>query len=335
MSEGAAAPAAPAAGQEQGGTPQGGAAPQAPAGGAPQSGAFLGGGGGEPAGAAGAGGENPTVSIFGPDVVENGSFKEGWAESLQSRGLERLANKGMLAKTPDQFLKGLDDALGLVGKKQLAGYPTPEWEDADVAAFRRAAGVPEIVEGYKLKPDDLPEGVEFSDEQAQAYAGIFHKHHAPEALAKELTAHYLQESAKQAQQGAEAFEGRVGELAGESAKRFQQEWGADYETRLEQNQAFVRMKFGEEGLRDPIVRAALSHPLIVEMIDTARRELRGSQGTGLPGAGAETGPNSMSPGQQAEDIMRRNPNWRRDPGLHKQVSDLFKLQANQDKRRGR
>lgn len=292
---------------------------------------FLGG----EAAAAGADGAGAGVpSIFSGDVIEGGSFKEGWADQLREAGLERLANKGMLAKTPEQFLKTLDDNLGLVGKKQVAGYPGPEWSDADVAEFHRSAGVPDNAEAYQLMPEKMPEGVKYSDDELRGYAEIMHRGHVPEAVAKELAAFHVQREAEAVAASAAAFDERVNELAQASDKQYREEWGDGFESRLEANRAYVEMVFTPEERADPIVKAALSHPKIVAALDAQRLELRGTDGTGLPGAGHEAG-NSVGPREQAREIMKKDPNWRRDTDKARKVLELYALDARQKARKGR
>lgn len=317
----AAAPAAEPAAQEA--TPAAEATPATPAA-TPPAGGFL--GGDAPPSEAPA-----KVNLFSGDVMEGDNFKEGWAENLSKSGYERLANKGKLASTPEAFLKSLDDTLGLVGKKQVAGYPNETWGDAELASFRQAAGVPDLPEGYNLKPDGLPDGIGFDEAEAKSYAEILHRHHVPEAAAKEMAKHHLAKMAEQQAQSQQAFDQQISTLQEQSAERFAKEWGDSYESRLEANKTYIATKFSSDELADPVVRAALSHPKIVEAIDSARRALREGP---LPGVGTEAQSHSMSPRQQATDLMAKNPGWRNDTALAKRIQELYSLDAQQAKRRG-
>lgn len=324
MSEAATAPTAAAEG-----TAAPAAAPAAATPAAPASGGFLG-------GQAPAGQQAPAASgefnLFSDAVVEGGNFKEGWAESLQKQGLERLANKGKLTKSPQEFLQSLDNALGLVGKREVAGYPNETWSDSDLAQFRKAAGVPDLPENYNLKPEGLPEGMGFDAEEAKSYADILHRHHVPEGAAKELAKFHLERQADSAAKGMAEFEAKVSGLVEQSEAQFRKEWGEGFEQRLEANKAFIQTRFTPEELADPGVKLALSHPKIVEALDAARRALRDGP---LPGQGAEVSGHSMSPRQQAQDLMAKNPNYRNDPALTKRIGELYALDAAQQKRRGK
>lgn len=296
--------------------------PAAPA--APSSG-FL---GGAPL-ASGAPAAAPPAHFFGEHVQKDGQFQEGWTQGLQTAGFERLANKAALAKDEGSLLRSLDEALGMVGKKAGIAYPKAGASDVEVAAFRADAGVPMTAAEYGLRPEKLPDGVEWDDASMQGYAEIFHQGHVPKDVAQALVAKHLEQVAAQGQQATQQFSQKISGYAEKSEQTFKTEWGVDYEQRLESNRAFVASRFQEADLSDPVLQAALSHPGIVRMIDEARRGLREAP---LPGVGAEMGGGSHSPRQQAVAIQQANPNWEKDPSMHKRVMDLYSLDAAQTKR---
>lgn len=320
-------------------------APAAPAAPAAAPVGFMGGGGQAPAAApAAAGAPTPPApaappaaaptNYFGEHVQENGVFKEGWTESLRAAGLERLATKAAFAKDESTLLKMMDETIGFVGKKAPTGpiYPVAGATDADISAFRKAVGVPDTADAYNLKPEKLPDGVEWNDADLKPYAEIFHKHHVPEAAARELIARHVEAVGAQAQAGMEALQGKINQFVQASEQTFQKEWGEAYDNRLESNRAFVSSRFDAAELSDPTLAAALSHPKIVRLVDEARRAMREAP---LPGVGHEQGSGSMSPGQQGRAIMAANPNWRSDPELVKQVNNFYALEAAQRQRASR
>jgi hypothetical protein len=273
----------------------------------------------------------PVSHFFGDHVAKEGVFNEGWAENLRTAGFERLANKAMLAKDESTLFKMLDDTIGFVGKKATGPtYPGPESTPEEIGAYRKAAGIPADPTGYTLKPAKLPEGMNWSDEDASAYAHVFHEHNIPQAAAQALVDAHLQTIARMSEEGQTKLNEQIGKFAQESEQTFQKEWGEQYGSRLEANRAFVQSRLSPEELADPVLKAALSHPAVVRMVDDARRGLREAP---LPGVGAEAGTGSMSPRQQAFEIMRANPKWEKDPTLAKRVNDLYALEAAQQKRR--
>ena len=286
-------------------------------------------GGGTPAPAAGTSPGTPT-RFFGEHIQKDGAFTEGWTESLRTAGFERLATKAALAKDETTLFKVLDDTLGFVGKKTGIAYPKPGATDEDISLYRKDAGVPDSPDAYELKPATLPPGLEWSDETAKGYAEILHRHHVPQAAAKELLGLHMESAAAQAGTAQSQFNTRVLSFIQASEQTYKAEWGKDYETRLEANRAYVQSRFDATELSDPLLQAALSHPKLVRLIDEARRNLREAP---LPGVGAEAASGSMSPRQQGEAIMRANPQWQRDPALAARVQELYALEANQQKRR--
>lgn len=102
---------------------------------------------------------------------------------------------------------GLEQLLGQ--KANAVRIPTEQSTPEEVAAYRKALGVPEKVEDYQIKPEQLPEGVEWNDDLAKPFAEIAHKHNIPPKAMSELVA-------KQAEIEAQ----RTGALAGQiEAKR--------------------------------------------------------------------------------------------------------------------
>lgn len=269
-------------------------------------------------------------TFFGEHVQREGVFQEGWTEGLQQAGFERLATKAALAKDEATLLRSLDEALGLVGRKSVGSYPQEGASDAELSAFRHAAGVPDSPEGYALKPEKLPDGVQWDEQAMGGYAEIFHRHHVPKAAAQELLARHLEQVGAQAAQQTQASQQQITQMVQQSEATFQKEWGVNYESRLEQNRAFVASRFEAGELADPALQAALSHPKIVRLVDEARRSLRES---GLPGQGAEAAGNTHSPRQQAQELMRANPGWEKNPDLSGKINQLYALDAAQAKRK--
>lgn len=285
-----------------------------------------------PSGTTGTPEAKPT-GFFGEHIAKDGQFQEGWAEQLRTAGFERLATKAMTAKDEATLFKMLDDTIGFVGKKQVGPvFPTPASTEEEVMSFRKVAGIPDEPSGYALKPEKLPEGIQWDDADANAYAELFHKHHVPAAAAQELVQKHMESIGRMVETGKEAIGVQISQFASESEKMFQSEWGSEYGDRLEANRAFVQTRLKPEELSDPVLAAALSHPAIVRMVDDARKSLRDAP---LPGVGQEVSRGSMSPRQQAVEIQKANPRWERDPELNRRVMDLYALDAAQMKRRGK
>jgi hypothetical protein len=270
--------------------------------------------------------------FFGQHISKGGKFQEGWTESLRAKGFERLANKAQTAGDESTLFRILDETIAFTGKKTIPTYPGPDADDASLAAYRKSAGVPDTPEAYNIKPRELPPGVEWDDALQGSIAQIFHKHHVPEAAAKELIQAHVASLAEKSKAAGDSYAQHITTLVQQAEQTFRQEWGGDYEQRLEANKTFVQSRFKPEELSDPTLRAALSHPQIVRVIDEARRSLRESP---LPGISAEHTGGSMSPRQQAQAIMKADPRWAKNPEAASKVKQLYELEAAQTRRQGR
>lgn len=274
----------------------------------------------------------PPSGFFGEHVQEGGNFKEGWTNAIAEK-FPRLANQAMRYKSESDFFQGIDNALGLVGKKTAGiSYPKEGATPEDVAAFRQDAGVPARAEEYNLKPDKLPEGIGWNDENGKAFAEIMHANHIPAGAAKALVEAHLQNVSAQTQQAAAANAAKLGQMVEKTTAEFRKEWGMDFQNRLDANNDFIAARLPAEDMSDPALRMALSHPAIVRMIDEARRSSREAP---LPGVNATAGTGSMSPRQQGLEIIKANPQWRNDPDLTRRVNDLYSQEAAAEKRRSR
>jgi hypothetical protein len=269
--------------------------------------------------------------LFGDVVGEDGAFKEGWTQQLADK-FPRLANTAQRYKTEGDFLQGIDNALGLIGKKQTgASYPKADSAPEDIAAFREAAGVPSDPAEYQLKPETLPDGLAWDEATGAKFAELMHQHHIPAAAAKALVAAHLETVAAQQQGATQQITGQLGELVQKTTAEMRKEWGAGFQDRLDANNDFIAARLGPDELANPAIQMALSHPSIVRLVDEARRASREAP---LPGANASTAVGSMSPRQQGLEIMKANPNWRSNPELARRVSDLYAQDAAAQKRRG-
>lgn len=140
---------------------------------------------GEPGAAGGGGGGDPPAftPTFEGALQPDGSFAEGWhTKAFGSDYSGPLAQ----AKTVADVDKMLRDNMAAARAKTdgMIRVPGDDAKPEDVAAFRKALGVPDDPTGYGLaKPETLPDGVSWDD----AYAAEFGK-----------TAHELGLTAKQA-----------------------------------------------------------------------------------------------------------------------------------------
>jgi hypothetical protein len=95
----------------------------------------------------------------------------------------------------------------LLGKKANAIVPPSEKSTPEeVAAYRKAIGVPESPEAYNLKPEQLPEGVTWDDNVAKKAAELAYKHNVPAAAMQEFMKFDMERAALMNQAAAQMIE---------------------------------------------------------------------------------------------------------------------------------
>jgi DNA-binding XRE family transcriptional regulator len=162
-------------------------------------------------------------------VGADGAFVEGWMENLPE---ELQPYQGTLGKFKDlpTFAKSYGELEKMMGGQAGKVSPiTPESTPEDIAKYRKAMGVPEDVTGYDINaPEVLPEGMQWNQEQTDAYLGVMHEHNAPPAMVKALMDMKMAEETQRLEQGEAAHAAYVSEQTAELKK----EWGGDYDKNI-------------------------------------------------------------------------------------------------------
>lgn len=159
----------------------------------------------------------PSTGWVNPD----GTFGDKWLDALPDDVADYKDTLSKYKSVPD-MAKALANANALIGKK--LGVPNEKSSPEEVAAFRRAMGVPDSLEEYKFAPDSLPEGMTWSDDMAKPYAEIAHKHGIPPSAMKELVAQH----AKSEMFKMEAIQATFEKQRTEAVQTLQKEWGNDF-----------------------------------------------------------------------------------------------------------
>lgn len=130
----------------------------------------------------------------------------------------------------EALAKSYDVAQRALGRKAQAVVPpneksTPE----EIAEYRKALGVPDSPEGYKLKPEQLPEGVTWDENVAKRAAELAHKHNIPAAAMSELMKFDMERAALMNQAAASMIEQQL-----ESGREeLQRVWGDKMPEKIE------------------------------------------------------------------------------------------------------
>ncbi len=187
----------------------------------------------------------------------DGNFEDGWLDRLPA---ELKAGHPTLAKYRDlpSLAKSHVALQTMLGNKSSAvNIPTEKSTPEEVAAFRKALGVPETAEGYKLFPEQLPDGFVPDKELAKGMSEIAHKYHLPAKAMEELSARYI---ASQQASAEVATQQALAELE-QGKEALKTSWGTNYDKNLGlaiRAAKTVGLDPNSAGLRDPEVVKALS-----------------------------------------------------------------------------
>jgi len=152
--------------------------------------------------------------------------------------------------------KGLEQLLGK--KANAIVIPGEGSKPEEIAAFRKALGVPEKPDGYQLKPEQLPDGVQVREENLAKFAAIAHEHNVTPAAMKQIIGAMVEIQAADAKSAEDAAQAE-GAQAVETLKN--ELWkGQDFVANLKLAERAART-FGIDpkspGLSDPYVVAGL------------------------------------------------------------------------------
>jgi len=193
-----------------------------------------------------------------------------WRDSFTDPDLRKHAERFTSAEELAKAHRGMRD--------QLAKAIVPPGKDAkpeEIAAYRKAIGVPEKADGYAFV---TPQGREATDAD-KAFQGtmgtLFHKAHVSADQAKVLNAGWNEyvEAAAQAQADADT------RFAEESTAKLKAKWpGAEYDKNLAYANRAVTKIYGDRltdarALQTRDGRFVMDHPLMVEAFATIGREM--------------------------------------------------------------
>jgi len=155
---------------------------------------------------------------------------------------------------PAKYLKDGKPAYDELAK----GYT--ELQKAFSAKNPMAAQVPESPDGYQLKPEKIPEGLQFSDEAAAKFAEVFHKNGIPAPAAKAIADTWLEMEAANMQNAAKVYEDQLAT----AKQELEAKWGGPEE--FTKRQAAVTELVTNTLGADPGDAVLFSNPRVVEFL---------------------------------------------------------------------
>ncbi|WP_428687234.1 hypothetical protein [Roseibium sp.] len=233
--------------------------------------------------------------------ADGGSEGDGGADEGKTDEADwRAALPDDLKKHADQFNSPEDLVKGHRNlRQQLSKAIVPPGKDAgedEVAAYRKAIGVPADPGGYKFK---MPEGVDASENDKAFHAEmakVFHGLNISKDQAKGLNEAFntLSTAAQEAQIEADK------EYAAQSETELKKSWGKDYDVNKAHAERAAAQMFGDdfEEIRAMELRTGrfvMDHPVMLKALATIGREM--AEGGLVP-------PLSDDAAEQANDEIR-------------------------------
>jgi len=169
----------------------------------------------------------PAAEPAAEPAKETTAWPDDWRDKLAG-GDEKLKNMLSRYTAPDAFAKAFKEQRDALAKKPAAkddvGDLPENPTDEQMAAWRKAKGVPEKPEDYEF---EVPEGKELSDGEYDIlmdFAKAMHGNNMPADQVKKISSWFLEYEDIVAQKNAEkAYEARV-----ETEEKLRAEWGPDY-----------------------------------------------------------------------------------------------------------
>lgn len=162
-----------------------------------------------------------------PKEPAKASWPEDWRDQLAG-GDEKLKNLLSRYTAPDAFAKAFKELRTAYDsrkptKEEAAELPENP-TDEQLAAYRKAKGVPDKPEDYEF---EVPEGKELSDGEYDIlmdFAQAMHAKNMPASAVKEISSWFLEYEDIVAQKNADnAYQARM-----QTEEKLRAEWGADY-----------------------------------------------------------------------------------------------------------
>lgn len=170
----------------------------------------------------------------GADTAEKPAataWPEDWRDKLAG-GDDKLKNLLGRYTAPDAFAKAFKELRAAYDSrkptKEEAGDLPENATDEQLAAWRKAKGVPEKPEDYEF---EVPEGKELNDGEYEIlmdFAKTMHGKNMPASTVKEISSWFLEYEETVAQKNADrAYQARM-----DTEERLRAEWGPDYKANV-------------------------------------------------------------------------------------------------------
>lgn len=285
------------------------------------------------AGGKAADGAAPKLDANGKPIVADGKaadadkgiWGEDWREAYAGEDTKKLAQ----LKRYESPKAAMDALFAAQEKIRTGAVKEPLGKDAkpeEVAAWRKANGIPETAEGYFEK---LPEGVVMGDADKEGFKGFIESAHANNAP-PEFVAMAVQEYQKRQEELNVALQAEDNNAKNECIALLSKEFGPEYTANINSMRGLVEAHFPKEthealyGARLADGTALFNHPDMIRSLVRISREIN-PMGTPTPGGGFDKLDDIDSQIKVYEGRMKtdRN-NWFKDEKAQNHYKELLR-----------
>jgi len=161
---------------------------------------------------------------------EAGTFSDGFLDRIPADLAEAKPTIAKYRSLPDVF-KALHHANQMLGKKANAiTVPGENAAPEEIAAYRKALGIPEKPEDYKLGPEKAVDGSPWTAERAAKYAKLAHENGVTPAAMRKIVESIIGDDTA----SIEAHNSRIAQEEQEGEKALRKHFGQNYEKRMDQ-----------------------------------------------------------------------------------------------------
>lgn len=177
--------------------------------------------------------ESGTQVVEGPWIKEDGTFVADWHKHLPPdvQPEAEQMKLGERVRSVTDLARFTINAQRLVGKKGVF-IPNEKSPPEEVAEYRKALGIPDSTEGYQIKPEKLPDGMSWDDNDAKQFVEIAHRNHIPPRAMKELVNAHV---ARQAELGKRMQQAQINVLQSKhdaGMADLKASWGRDFDNNI-------------------------------------------------------------------------------------------------------
>ena len=240
-------------------------------------------------------GQPPQQVVTDGWINRDGSFIPDWTQRLpddvrgDAEGLKKFGNV-------NDLVRSYVNAERLIGKKGVF-IPDEKSTPEQIAEFRKQLDVPEKPEEYEVKPQNIPEGLEWNDDLAKQFLEIAHKHNVPKRAMKDLAQKFQDLETMRVRAGWEMAQAEVNRKYEAGQQELERAWGAQKPQQIE----LVKRAAARFGA--PADTWGLGDPAIVKWV--ANMASRMSEDTFVSPNGAGS---AMGPKERALDIIQNPEN---------------------------